>query len=400
MNHSRELVLITLFSKFSQGAYLVCVAWILTAHEGNSSIIGIWFLSNSLVGLGIGPLLGAFVDRYSIRTSYALGELLIAFGVLEIILIFMFDERFATLIVVGSSLLVSVGVSASIPASFAAIKLISSTGSTGSLVGNISVSIQLGLATGAGFGGVIVSYTSPSVSIALCSLFFFVSSLLVLSRKFLASASNDEDYRISSSNHNVMSGLKYLNENRRIFYLLFSIAILNGVGQVINLLLPSLIGIVLELSSTVYGVADAIWSGGAVLGGWIGGYYLSESFAKFAQSISSVIASVILILGSFLLNGAFSVIIFCFVLGFIFSIGKVLLDIEIITSVDQTYVGRVRSIGQLFIGLFGVVIYSAPSLFRDLPPPTTLLFSYATLLLCLAVLVYFVLRKHRTITQQ
>lgn len=354
----------TLFSKLAQGAYLVVGAWTLTTLSGDIKFTGIWLLTGSITSILIGSLGGTLTDRYPLRWTYSAGELLAVVGVSSLALWLLIVDSVSIFPAITTALFVSAGATLSIPSNYAYMKIFSTDYTSQKLASRVSVIAQVGLASGAGLGGLLTIWFGAVLSLFVITG-LFVASLIVVYQIKHSSASL---FRKSEIRKSIFTGIfdsfKYTWRDRDVALLVIVLAILNAVGQVTNVLLPGLIALKLGLSSNVYGVSDALWSVGAVIGGILAGYGVVNRLRRFSTNILPALSIAALASVPLAVSGAFTSFVAHFLIGLLFSISKVLADTLLIERVHIEYIGRVRATNQMLVGLLGGFIYSAPTIFN------------------------------------
>src|SRR5690606_18265596 len=161
-----------------------------------------------------------------------------------------------------------------------------------------------------------------------------------------------------------LAGVRSACRNRHVAVSILAASLLFCIAQLTNLLAPVFVKETLERGSDLYGMLESAWSaGGAAL-------LLLVSLNSAAASRERVEFLLLIAIGLLMIVFAAtrnipSLVVLYAILGGLFSLTRALCDGRLLALVSTEEIGRVRSASVMLSSFTGIVIFLAPTIFRN-----------------------------------
>lgn len=344
----RYLFISSGISFFGNGMQFIANSWLAFKITGDATAVG-WLFALSLIpNLFLAPLLGVFIDRWN-RKNIALSVHVIRAIVLGILVYLFFNgtENIYFLFIMIFILTLCDGIYNSL----APILIREVTPKHLLLPANslIATYNQIGAIIGAGVGGVLLSFSDYLV-FSINSVAFLIAAIYVVRLNIEVTKEEVKDKRHVIKD--IKIGLNYIINNTNIIPIYLIILITNFTIRVMNVVLSPFIVEVLDSDVIGFGLVDAAFAIGAV----IGNYFIIKTVSKFGEI--HVISVGLFAVGSTLLmfsqsENIYLAFVFYLLVGITYQT-RVLLITLIQEIVDTAVMGRVQSTYFFFDCLIGI----------------------------------------------
>lgn len=345
----------TAISSVGAGLYFVALAWV-TLQTGNSVRSLGWLLaSSSLPGIIISPWIGVLVDRVDRRYLCSLADLARSLVMLAVAISLFFHVLSLPSIYLAA---IALGIADRVywPSSSGLVREIVDEEGLVSANSVYSMSSQLGILIGSGMCGFLLAVIGAGEVIAITSGTFLFSAACTFNLrrdKILHQAGKPRNIKAD-----MWEGATFLKNSPELvkLYAMQLLLLLTLYGT--NVLLPGFIRGSMKLGVREFGLVDAAWAVGAVVGGvallkykkiatsnpWIGYCMLLLSLAVAAFSAS---------------HALLAAEIGYALMGMAFVMGKIAVDSKIQAQTPVALQGRSRSFASLAIAIVSLFIYLA-----------------------------------------
>jgi predicted MFS family arabinose efflux permease len=359
----RKYVAAEVLTSIGSGMHFIAMSWFLYQRTGQVSSIGLILILTALPGIVFSPFIGVLVDRWSDQAICVVTDVLRGVILLCLVLSMYLDVGVVETIYLSSFLLAICEIFFQ-PAVGALIRDISTKENL--LDANIisNMSMQIGTLCGASLGGIVLAGFGVTTVILLNVASFFVSAgLTIWIRKnpSAAAAPVDEPLNFGKA---LRDTLCYVGRNRYIVWL----AIVQMFGSITlyacNTLLPVFVARELDDGPQAFGMIDAAWGAGALLGGL--------SLAYIARRVGSHQISMV---GPLLLSAALGLFLSShsvvqavagyFALGFVICAVRISTSTVIAADVDPAYFGKIKSCITMFISCISLAVYATVGYLGD-----------------------------------
>ncbi|WP_265960190.1 MFS transporter [Bacillus sp. DHT2] len=346
------------------GMYFIALSWLVLLLSGTTSAMG-WLLAISAIpGILFSPIIGVCIDRWDRRIICVAGDIFRGFLLLVIPLLYYLDKlEIGHLYIVGFFL--SIGNRFYYPASGGLVKEIVPEKHLLSANSLSNIFAQTGLLVGAGIGGVLIMYINPIFNIWINAATFFISSIFtIFVRSGIVHPQNQSKRKKVLKEY--ILGLNYLKYRPYIIGISVLQVFLYISFYTTNIILPAYSKEVLKVGSTGFGLIDAAWAAGAIVGGAL---LLSVFFNKFKDS--NIIKCGFLVLSPIILLFSISqnliqAMIGYFLMGLLFVNIRIKIDTIIQSEVENKLQGRVKSTIYMVIDFISLAVYLGIGYLGDL----------------------------------
>lgn len=345
------------------GMHFIAMSWFLYQRTGQASSIGLILILTALPGILFSPFIGVLIDRWNTQAICVVTDVLRGAILLCLVLSLYLDMWVVEAIYVSSFLLAICEIFFQ-PAVGALIRDISAKERL--LDANIisNMSMQIGTLCGASLGGIVLAWFGVMTVILVNVASFFVSAGLTIWIRRNPSAAAAPVHEPLQFSKALRDTLHYVGENRYLVWL----AIVQMFGSVTlyacNTLLPVFVVRELDAGPQAFGIIDAAWGAGAMLGGL--------SLAYIARRVPhhqiSMIGPLLLAaaLGLFLSShSVVQAVTGYFALGFIICAVRISTSTVIAADVAPAYFGRIKSGITMFISVISLAIYASVGYLGD-----------------------------------
>jgi DHA3 family macrolide efflux protein-like MFS transporter len=343
------------------GMHFVAMSWFLYQRTGHVTSIGLNLIITTLPGVLFSPFIGVLVDRWSDQAICVVSDVLRGAILLCLVLSMYLDVGVVETIYL-SSFLVAICEMFFQPAVGALIRDISTKETL--LDANVAsnMSMQIGTLCGASLGGVVLAQFGILTVILLNVASFFASAGLTMwirkSAQVAAQMPVDDPLHFGRA---LRDTLHYVGKNQYLVWLAIVQMFSSITLYVCNTLLPVFVARELGGGPQAFGMIDAAWGVGALLGG-LGLAHIARRFRGDQISMVGLLlvaAAVGLFLSS---RSLLQAVVGYFALGFIICVVRISTSTIIVADVDPAYFGRIKSgitmfISYVSLGVYGTVGY-------------------------------------------
>ncbi|HEY4073121.1 MAG TPA: MFS transporter [Herbaspirillum sp.] len=395
--HFSIFIAISALNFFRVGYQLVAIAWLAVQLTGRIDAAGLVLLISTVTNLTLASALGRLADEYADKKTLMIcGHLGIAFsGILPWASVcFMASDNseihyavliIALVLITVFSILTSVAmdyfIKSCIPASTRLKRLAS-----------LNVATQIALISGTGIGGAVVAAADfenvflfiSLVAITVATLCrYCLPRLLVLPAKYLPSK------KVS-----FFGGALLYFRYPTLFSVATCSALVFSIGQITNTLLPALIKFHLHRNSVSYSLVEAAWSIGAFCISALFAGRIRQSMGRNVQDLG-LVAIMVILLAVVPQFPSFGLLLSLhFLLGVGFALVRIRSEVRFLALCPMTMLGRFRANGLCLTSVIGLIVFSAPLLFRTLSIPMLYGLLAGMVLACVIAVFVFVEMRH------
>ncbi len=359
----RKYVAAEVLTSVGTGMHFVAMSWFLYQRTGQVASIGLILILTALPGMLFSPFIGVLIDRWSVKAICVVTDVLRGALLLGLVASIHLDLWVVETIYVSSFLLAICEIFFQ-PALGALIRDISTKESL--LDANIisNVSMQIGTLCGASLGGIVLAQFGVLTVIVLNVASFFVSAALTIwirKNPGVVAALADEPLDFGKA---LRDTLRYVGQHRFIVWL----AIVQMFGSVTlyacNTLLPVFVDRELGGGPAAFGMIDAAWGAGAMVGGLALAYIGRRVGRHQITMIGPLLLSAAI--GLFLSSHSVAqAVIGYFALGFIICVVRISTSTVIAANVNPAYFGKIKSCITMFISCISIAVYATVGYLGD-----------------------------------
>lgn len=354
-----------LLAAIGSGMYFVAVSWYLFQTSGATMAIGWALIASTLPGLLFSPVVGVLVDRWNPKHVCAVADVLR--GVTLLLLgMGMATRTLAPVHIYAASFVVALCDNFFQPAVAALVRDVVSKEQL--LPANIvgSMSIQIGALAGASLGGIAVTFYGTETVVFLNAVSFMVSAALIASIRYRMRPTARP--QTVPERGVVAQFRRALRETPERTYLMMI------AGQQIcayltvflcNTLLPGFVTRDLRAGAPAFGLIDAGWGVGAMLGGLA----LHAALKRTAAGVAGACGLVVFGCGMAGMAAAQSAwqAAACYVLlGCMGVMIRINGDTEIVRIAHQSHFGKIKSGVVMVISWCSLLVYACVGYLGDL----------------------------------
>lgn len=355
------LYLMEIFSGLARGAYLGCIGWTTLVISNDVAVVGQIFIVQSLTMMLAGPVVGVIIDRHNRRTLIILGQMFIgaAMGIIGVMLLQSDDVSvlwlFGAVIIITCARFTYRGAFDGIIRDCCADEDVMKTYAR-------ALTFHL-LATSAGMAGIgfIIHklstghafVTTGAISIIIISVASFLGSGIA---KTHATGLKGfwSDFKI---------GLEIFKNNKSIQILAMLTTTALPVGQLTNAILSSFIRDDLGMGSDVFGMVDAAWALGGMLGAAILSNKIEQFNSRYGEFYTAIMAGGATIALSYC-TAFISLVAAHFFMGFFVWMCRIIIAGKVIENCDSENVGRTRTYVDVMFSISAMLMSFSPTLIR------------------------------------
>ncbi|MET3139927.1 DHA3 family macrolide efflux protein-like MFS transporter [Undibacterium sp. GrIS 1.2] len=348
------------------GMQFVAISWYLWTITHSASAIGWILILSTLPGMLFSPWIGALIDRGDARRICISADL-VRCAILVALVVATYSIKTNLTIFYVSIFCIAICDNFFQPAVGAMVRSIVSREQllSANIVGNMCM--QIGVLVGAGVGGLLVAQFGAPVVLLVNAFALIISAILTSCIKTLAPRLESEFGEITkhpSFMDEFKATAKYIFQHSHIIWLANLQMFVYITLYVCNTLLAAFVDRELAAGASGFGIIDAAWGAGALLGG----LSLSTIVKKIDRRLFGLLgllllsAAVFLFLTSHALPQAFFAYL---LLGFLACTIRVNTDTILVSEVDPAYFGRVKSTITMFISYIGLALYAVVGYLGD-----------------------------------
>ena len=345
------------------GMHFIALSWYLYERTGQASSIGLSLILTALPGILFSPFIGVLVDRWNTKAICVVTDVLRGAILLGLVLS-MYLDMWVVETIYASSFLLAICEMFFQPAVGALIRDISTKERL--LDANIisNMSMQIGTLCGASLGGIMLAGFGVTTVILVNVASFFVSAGLTIWIRRNPADAAAPDHEPLQFGKELRDTLHYVGQNRYIVWL----AIVQMFGSVTlytcNTLLPVFVARELDAGPQAFGIIDAAWGAGAMLGGLSLAYIARRVPRHQISMVGPLLLSAAL--GLFLSSyGVVQAVAGYFALGFIICAVRISTSTVIAADVAPAYFGKIKSGITMFISVISLVVYGLVGFLGD-----------------------------------
>lgn len=350
----RKYAAASLLAAVGTGMQFVAISWYLWTITGSASAIGWVLVVSALPGMLLSPWIGALVDRWEAKRICIGADLARAAILVPLIAIMHFHEKSIAAVYV-CIFLIAVCDNFFQPAVGAMVRSIVDRERLlpANIVGNMCM--QVGVLVGAGVGGLLLAkFDAPTVivinAVALsvsAGLTFWIKTSSDVPRAQAKKALLFDEFK---------AGATYIVQHPHIVWLAMLQMFVYVTLYVCNTLLPAFVDKELGGGASAFGIIDAAWGAGALLGGLSLGAIAKRMDRRSLGVLGLLLLSVAIFvfLTSHYVPQAFLAYV---MLGFLACVIRVNTDTILVSEVDPVFFGRVKAAIAMFISYMGLIVY-------------------------------------------
>jgi len=313
---------------------------------------------STLPGILFSPWIGAFIDGHNTRTICAVAELIRAVTWLAATALVQF-QMIAMPIIYLAIFISAVCECFFQPAIGAMIRDIVPREHL--LNANIfsNTSMQVGVSLGTFFGGTLVALLGATHSFSLIFGSFLISGLLIFS---IDPRYTRLDPHVSLRNNGVLrdyiNTARYIRNGNR---LLLGLAILQiavySNAYVCNMLLPIFVNKELNASAASFGIIDASWGWGSIIGGLILPFF-THKINTFKINMLGLFCMAIVLTTLSFSKSTFQSSLAYLIIGFFNCIMRITVDTVMLNIIEPGYYSKIKSSVMMLISCLSLFIYA------------------------------------------
>lgn len=363
----RKYLAASILTSVGSGMQFVAIAWFLYKLTGTSASIGWMLIVATVPGMLFSPWIGALVDRWDARRICIATDLLRAVifcglagamqaGVSNVALIY------------ACAFLVAICDNFFQPAVGAMVRDVVPREVLLKANVGANISMQVGLLSGAGVGGMLVAQVGPANVVLINALSFIVSAgftywIHSATRAGGAGASEASGRKTGLLNE-FGEAIRYMTAHGQIVWLAILQMFVYLTLYICNTLLPAFVDRQLKSDAAGFGLVDAAWGAGAICGGLSLGFIVKRMDRRRFGLAGLLFLSVAMLV--FATSSAVPQAVLGFaMLGFMTCTIRVNTDTIIVTDVDPRYFAKVKAAITMFISYMGVAVYALVGFLGD-----------------------------------
>lgn len=343
----------------SRSAYIPILAWFVTETTGRPADIGLVLIWFNILSMLVAPYIGKLVDASNRKVAIVVGEAVSGTGFAAFGLLAATSTQASLEVLMGFACWVSLGSLTSMPAFYGMLRERMAESEVKAVAVRLSAIVSIVSTAAVAVAGGLISVFGVSVAFLLCSGFAAACALTVLGMPRITRPAPAGPH----SDRGVRAGLSYILASSVVLVSTILMATTFAAGQLTNVSLAPLIRNELSGNGFIFGVVEAAWAAGAIVGSVLLArlsHRIDFGIATLAPLVSLIGGILVLIpqMTSFVAIGVTHAII-----GVIFGLARSQLDALIIANSRSEFVGRVRNGGQALIGFTGLLVFLSPSVF-------------------------------------
>lgn len=360
----RKYLAASILTSVGTGMQFVAISWFLYKLTGTSASIGWMLIVATLPGMLFSPWIGALVDRWDARriciaTDLIRGSILCGLagamhlGVSSVPAIY------------GCAFIVAICDNFFQPAVGAMVRDVVPRDALLKANVGANISMQVGALCGAGVGGVLVSQLGPSNVVFINVLSFIMSAgFTYWIRSAVQASAGDQKTPGTRLLSEFSEAIKYMTAHGQIIWLAILQMFVYLTLYICNTLLPAFIDQELSSGAAGFGLVDAAWGAGAI----VGGLSLTYIVKRMDRRRFGLAGLLLLSLAMFVFATSSTLpqaVIGYSMLGFLTCTIRVNTDTIIVTDVDPRYFAKIKAAITMFISYMGVAVYGLVGFLGD-----------------------------------
>lgn len=355
-----NFIMLLSISSFRLGMYFVIIAWHALETTNSTAILGKVFLIGSLTTITLGPFVGVIIDKNNRRLVLMYGQVFITLSSLLPVILYQITNPQNSYSLYGAAFLFALGSLLSSGSGDGLFQKIVAVDKRVKTRVSLGVLQQISLMLGTLMAGLCISLWGANFSFLIL---FAISCISMLLSYFLFNNEIQNRPRSTSFWSEITVGMAYLIRSPPMLVLSIAMALTFSAAQITNLLLPTFVYQEIGGDSLLYGYAESAWA----TGGLISSLGVALVLRKYKMNYSEIAA--LFLLGTTACTfsvASESTPIFLaklLLMGFFFSVTKLLCDGNLLKLCPENMMGRVRTATSSIISLFGVMIYLSPTFY-------------------------------------
>ncbi|MES2743621.1 MAG: MFS transporter [Pseudomonadota bacterium] len=354
----RKYAAASVLTAIGSGMNFIAMSWFLYTLTGSALSIGWILVISTLPGILFSPWIGALVDRWNTRWICVGADLARGLILLPVALAMLYSKLTVEMIYLAT-FLVAICDNFFQPAVGALIRNVAHKDRL--LEANIvsNMSMQVGGLGGASVGGLLVTEFGAPLVVLINVASFFVSAALTCWIKAPEAAQLAVE-RKDKPNFLVefRDTLVYFKNMRFVIWLAVQQMFVYITLYICNTLLPVFVDRELHAGAAGFGIIDAAWGAGALMGG-LSLTYLARKCSRKQFGLGGLLlmsAALLVFLTSYTVQqAAFAYLL----LGFLACVIRVHTDTIIVSEVNPAYFGKVKATIAMFISYVSLAVYVA-----------------------------------------
>lgn len=351
------------FAAFASGMFFILMSWYIYNFTDSAFATGLFFIAYTIPGLFLSSYVSAYLEKFDNKTVCQYSDFCRALLMLVVCAYFVFDVDFIYALY-AFSFLMAVFDNAFMPSIGALIRRIVKKDNVGRANIFGSVASQVGAVSGAGVCGLAIAYFGPIYTLVFMSFLFFTSGVLIyfitVEKEEAAQAEKSQDRGIKY----IFDVFRFLKDKNFFKLLIAQQVVAYLVVYSCNTLLPKFVVEDIKGSIVDFGVIDAFWGCGAVIGGMLLGVLYKKFSAKLIGFTALFIFGVLLLS----LSSSSSLYVACINYGLLGAFGvmiRVNSDSELLKSVDPEFYTRLKSTIIMLVSWVSLGAYCLIGYFGD-----------------------------------
>ncbi|MET3134807.1 DHA3 family macrolide efflux protein-like MFS transporter [Oxalobacteraceae bacterium GrIS 1.11] len=354
----------SILTSVGTGMQFVAISWFLYKLSGSSSSIGWMLIVATLPGILFSPWIGTLVDRWDARLI-CIGSDIVRGVVLLFLVTCMYLGKSSATIIYGCAFLIAICDNFFQPAVGSLVRniVVRERLLSANIIGNMSM--QIGIMTGASIGGLLVARYGALLVVCINMVSFFVSAVLIywINTKYQKNTSSGKGPKIGFFAE-FKATRNYIATHSNIIWLAMLQMFVYLTLYICNTLLPAFVDKELAGGAAGFGMIDAAWGVGAMLGGFALTYVARRIDRRLFGLAGLLLMSAAIFI--FLTARAVPQAVCAYLmLGFLTCMIRVNTDTILVTEVDPQYFGKVKATITMFISYIGLGVYGSVGYIGD-----------------------------------
>lgn len=359
----RWLLICTFASSMARNSYAVACAWILVASDGGSAAVATFVAIVSVTELLVSPIAGWLSDRFPRKVVFIVAETLRTVGSLALISTSMPWMIYCSAVLFAACDRVALTASqAMIPSVGAHLKPDVSNSSS-------FFCMQVGGLIAAGLVGTVLHIFSARAAFTMIAAAFLVS---IICMGFVSG---------THSRPQNIDGIpaQRLSVDAHLVHLACIYALLYGGGALVSILGAGLIFDEFGGNALDFGQLESAWSVGSIIGAVL--LIPASRYAKRSVLLIIVLLFVAILFGSLKLSPLLVALLTFALLGSLYNLGRVAVEVTLQAAVPQSALGRAKGIFHCAGVSMGLAIFGAISLSAGQLNPSTMFLLYGCVMI-------------------
>lgn len=339
------------------GMQFIAMSWYLYRMTGQASSVGLVFIFTALPGLLLSPWIGALVDRSDPRRLCVAADVLRGLSLLCLVAA-MTAGLSSPAVIYASSFFISLCDNFYQPAVGALVRDV--VGRDRLLAANIvgNMSMQIGLLSGAGIGGWLVARYGAAAVIAGNVVSYLVSAALTAwIRVAHARPAADAQAAKRSFWDEFRDTVRYVRRYPQLAWLGLLQMFVYTTVYACNTLLPAFVDRELQAGPQGFGVIDAAWGVGAIVGG-LALTRIVHAMDRRVFGLAGLLAIAFGLLVLLTARGVPQAFAAYAMLGFLTCSVRINTDTILVSEVSQQFFGKVKAMISMFIAYMSLMVYA------------------------------------------